>query len=320
MDLYGGGDMSNDIIKLLNLGSFWGNLIWRVEEVYRMDGAKEYQTVGFRVYGPKLIAMREPFKDIATESRCITIKCSEHEAAELQAAGIPLFVDDSFYRQAAAMRGMLLRWRLEHWLPEIHVDESLLDVEISNRLNQVTMPLLALAKDDPELVGEIRYFIRMYNQEMVISRSMTLVARVVEALWKIFTYNDLRQVHVKKTTGDEAEYVLIGDVTKIVNEIIDEMNEDPGEKVQLNEGEGEGDGKKKFKDDKNRVKARKVGSIIRTDLQLRVGGRIGNGYPVYWDEARMESLGKKFGVDWEELRDRAAKGDEKGVGQAERLF
>jgi hypothetical protein len=320
MDLYGGGDMSNDIIKLLNLGSFWGNLVWRVDEIYRLDGAKEYQTVGFRVYGPKLIAMREPFKDVATESRCITIKCSEHEAAELQAAGIPLFVDDSFYRSAAALRGMLLRWRLEHWQAEIPVDAALVDTEISNRLNQVTMPLLALATDDPELVSEIRYFIRVYHQEMTISRSMTLVARVVEALWKIFTYEDLRTMNVKRTEGEQAEYVLIGDVTRIVNEIIDEMNEEPGEKVELNQEDGEGEGKKKFKDDKNKVKARKVGSIIRTDLQLRVGARIGNGYPVYWDEARMESLGKKFGVDREELRKRAEKGKDQPDEQGKLLF
>ncbi len=82
------------------------------------------------------------------------------------------------------------------WEPEIEVGEELMDLEVSSRLNQVTMPLRALAKDDPSLQDEIVKFLRAYNQEMVLTRSMTIAARVVEALWSIHNSAGLREKYV----------------------------------------------------------------------------------------------------------------------------
>lgn len=290
-DLYD-SDAANDFVKLLNQGAMKANPIWRLEETMRPDGSKGYEPVDYPVFGPKLLAMRKEMKDDAPASRSITFKLTPREPGELKARGIKLYIDEDFRGKAIAIRNMLLRWRLHNWQPSIEVSEELMDLEISARLNQVTMPLKALAMEDPELMGEIERFLRQYNAEMVLTRSMSIAARVVEAMWKIYRYPDLRKSLVSKAENGE-EYMMVGEVRRIANEIMDEMNQ-AGEA-----DEEEDEGKRKGK--KEELSARGVGAIIRNTLQLQVGQRRGNGYPVYWDQARMEGLARRYGVEVEKL-------------------
>ena len=288
-DLYDGGDMSNDLVKFLNLGAMKGNPIWRLEEVLNESGGKSYEVATFSTFCPKLIAQRRDFKDDAVGSRALTIKLAPREPIELKSRGIKLYIDEEFRAQAMAIRNLLLRWRFEMWEPEIEVSEDMMDLEVSSRLNQVTMPIKALAKDDPTLQSEIVTFLRTYNKEMVLTRSMTLGARIVEAMWKIYKDAALRAKYVF-TAVKGGEAMMIGDVTKVANDIIDEMNMMEGEE----EGEEEGSKKKKKKDS---LTARGVGSLIRNELQLQAGERRGKGFPVYWDQMKMEALAKRYGVD-----------------------
>lgn len=310
-DLHDGGDMANDLVKFLNLGAMRGNPIWRLEETFAPDGSRSFEPATFQTFCPKLIAMRKDFRDDAVGSRCLTIKLMPREPIELRARGIKLYMDDEFRRKATILRNLLLRWRLHVWQPEIEVGEEFMDLEISSRLNQVTMPLKALARDDPELRDEIERFLRRYNEEMVLSRSMTIAARVVEAMWQIYIFPDLRALYLKAQADGNAEFMMIGDITRIANEIIDEMNATSEEKEE--EGEEE---KRRFR--KEALTARGVGSIIRNELQLLVGQRRGNGYPVFWDEVKMEGLAKRFGVNVEELRAKV-NGEGKGREQAKQL-
>jgi len=220
----------------------------------------------------------------------LTIKLMPREPIELKAKGIRLYIDEEFRERARAIRNLLLRWRFQIWEPEIEVTEDHMDLDISSRLNQVTMPLKALAKDDPGLQDEIVKFLRAYNQEMVLTRSMTIAARIVEALWRIHTNETYRNKYVITTPGVEGEMVLIGDVAAVANSIIDEMNSLAG-------GEEEEDESAKKKRKRDSLTARGVGSLIRNELQLKVGERRGKGFPVFWDELKMEALAKRYGVD-----------------------
>jgi hypothetical protein len=290
-DLQDGGDMSNAIVKFINLGAMKGNPIWRQEEVMGPDGAKRFETVANSTYCPKLIAMRKEFRDDAVASRSLTLRLQPREPVELKAKGIRLSIDTEFRRRARAVRNLLLRWRLQMWEPEIIVDDDLMDIEISSRLNQVTMGLKAIAKDDPELMEEIKRFLKAYNQEMVLDRSMTVAARVVEALWKIYRYPDLRKKYVNRTNeGDE--YIMVGDVRTIANEIMDEMN-------QVDDSDD--DDQKKKKRGRDEISAKGCGTIIRQTLQLQIGQRRGTGFPVMWDEMKMQGLAKRYGVEIKEL-------------------
>jgi hypothetical protein len=285
-DLHDGGDMSNDLVKFLNLGAMKGNPIWRLEEVLNETGAKSYEVATFSTFCPKLIAQRRDFKDDAVGSRSLTIKLSPREPIELKNRGIKLYIDEEFRERARAIRNLLLRWRLEMWAPEIEVTEEHMDLEVSSRLNQVTMPIKALARDDPGLQSEIVTFLRAYNEEMTLTKSMTLGARIVEAMWRIYKSAGLKEKFVFETPKGEA--MMIGDVTKTANEIIDEMNMEERE-------EEEGETKKKKKRDS--LTARGVGSLIRNELQLQVGERRGKGFPVYWNGEKMGALAKRYGVD-----------------------
>ncbi len=288
-DLNDGGDMANDIVKFLNQGAMKGNPIWRLEERTNQDGGKSFELATYTTFCPKLIAMRREFKDDAVASRSLTFRLMPREAIELKSAGVRLSINDEFRMRARGLRNRLLRWRLEHWSPEIEINEDDIDFDISSRLNQVTLPLLAIAKDDPDLKLEIRQVLRDLYAEQILNRSMSLTARVIEAMWKIYKYPDLRKAHVL-VAANGMETILIGEVARITNELIDEMNSTGKEEDDENT-------KKKRKE----LTPRYVGEILRNEMLLKVLPRTNKGYPVVWDEGRLVALSKRFGVDPEAI-------------------
>lgn len=283
-------DTTNDIVKFLNLGAMRNNPIWRLEEVIGIDGRKEFVERMYTTFCPKLIAMRRDFKDDAVGSRSLTFKIQPRETMELIAAHVPLEINNDVRTRALALRNLLVRWRLEHWQPEIPVDPSFYDLDISSRLNQVTGPLMAVAADDPALQGEMRHFLREYYSELILTKSMTITARVIEALWKIHNFPMLNQsMVITEPNGDQK--MLVGQVTKTANEIIDEMNN--GDNASADE-----DSKRK----RDELSPQRIGRLIREELQLRVSGRTNKGFYVYWDQIRMEALAKRYGINPEEIK------------------
>jgi hypothetical protein len=55
----------------------------------------------------------------------------------------------------------------------------------------------------------------------------------------------------------------------------------------------------KKKKKREALTARGVGHIVRNELQLEVGERRGNGFPVFWDNLKLEALAKRFGIPTE---------------------
>lgn len=299
MDLQS-SDASSEAIKYLTLGAMSDGEIIRMEEVLGPDGMKRYKPVMYRTFAPKLIAMQKEFRDPAVATRCITFKVQPREVTELFAAGIGLNISTEMERNALALRNLLVRWRLEHWEPLIEIPLEFYDPEISSRLNQVTGPLLAIAKDDPELQAEIRQFLRAYYEELILTRSMTIAARVVEALWKIMLYPDLRAGMVV-TENAGAKKILVGNVTRIANQIINTMNS----------GEEDGGDDDEKKDRKNDLQPHRIGRMLREELQLKVGERTKFGYYVFWDENRMRALAKRFGIHPDEIAEAIERANEK---------
>lgn len=280
-------DTEQDMIKFYNLGAMKNNPIWRAIEVTGPNGEKTWEVVAYQTFCPKLIAMRKEFRDDAVSTRSLTLKLAPREMPELMAAGIPLTIDDSMKARARALRNFMVRWRLETWQPEIVVDPTYYDLTISPRLNQVAGPLLSIAQEDPEQQEDIRRTLREYYAETIINQSMTLGARVLEALWKIWQYPDLHQGMVK-TEADGALVIKIGDVTRITNEIIGEMNDD--------DNSDDGEEASKFKQGRE-LKSQRVGRILRSDLQMQVTTRRRDGFWVYWNEPKMIGLSTKYGIN-----------------------
>jgi hypothetical protein len=288
-------DTTSDIVKFLNLGAMRNNPIWRLEEVIGQDGRKEFVERMYTTFCPKLIAMRKDFRDDAVGSRSLTFKIQPRETMELIAAKVPLEINNEMRARALALRNLLLRWRLEHWQTEIPVDPSFYDLDISSRLNQVTGPLMAVAQDDPQLQGEMRHFLREYYAELILTKSMTIPARVIEALWKIHKYPDLRKRMVI-VDPDGEEKMLVGQVTQIANEIIDQMNSGEDQKA-----EGTTPDVPDQKRRRDELSPQRIGKMIREELQLRVSGRTNKGFYVFWDEIHMQALAKRFGINPDDI-------------------
>ncbi|MEW6651680.1 MAG: hypothetical protein AB1453_16010, partial [Chloroflexota bacterium] len=278
-------DTDNEMVKFYNQGAFKGRPIMRTREVTLEDGSKDWETVAYNIYAPKLIGMRKDFKDDAVGTRSLTIKLVTREMPELVKAGIPLNVDRAILDKAQALRNLLIRFRLENWQPEIPIDPAWFDLSISPRLNQVAGPLLAIARDDPDQQADIRQVLRDYYQETILNQSMTLAARVIEALWKIWKYPDLRKDMVRVDEEGRA-MIKVGDVTRIANEIMDEMNDTDG-------GEDENNPRRQ----RSEVKSQRVGRILREELMLQVSERRRDGFWVYWNDARLVGLSVKYGVN-----------------------
>jgi len=289
MDLSDGGDMTNDLIKILNLGAMKNNPVWRLDEVVNANGTRDYEVKGYNIFGPKLIAMRGDFKDQAVASRCLTVKLMGKEPMELKAAGVKLHLDENFYKQAQAIRNLLMRWRLEHWRPEIPVGEELMDMAVPARLNQVTMPIKAVAAGDAELLRDITSFVRALNDELILERGMKLDARVMEGLVEIVegTRTNYLSEGACGPFGVQ-KYTLHKYLAKVVNDIIDDMNRIDGDEAEEEENSP-------VVKRKGEVTSRKVGNICRNELQLK-SWRTNQGYAVIIDLPKIEALKVKYGL------------------------
>jgi hypothetical protein len=288
VDLSDGGDMANDLIKILNMGAMKGSPIWRLNEFVNSDGTRGYEVSAYNIFGPKLIAMRKDFRDQAVSSRCLTVHLMGKEPMELKARGVKLHLDENFYRQAQGIRNLLLRWRLEKWQPEIEVSEDLMDVYVPARLNQVTMPIKAIARGDSELMSDITKFVRSLNEELILDRSMGLDARVVDALvairedkkYEAYLYNGTFNGH------GSCYYCYAKHVAKVTNALMDEMN------IAEDDKEAEDD---KPKRKPRGTTSQTVSSIARKVLQLPAHRKT-DGAIIIYDDVKLGILKLKYGL------------------------
>jgi hypothetical protein len=289
MDFADGGDMANEIIKILNLGAMKDNPVWRLSEVMRADGTRGYENESYKIFGPKLIAMRKDFRDQAVASRCLTFRVNGREAIELMRGGIKLQLNLEFYERALNIRNLLMHWRLKNWQPEIPLGDELIDVMVSSRLNQVTMPLKALAQNDEALLADITRFVRSLNADLMLERGMGIDARVVEAILaiqdgasKYRSYASEREIE----GFGKVKVVATKYIAKVANEMLDEMNNAEGEE------EKEDQGKKKRREG---ITARTASTMARNLLNLAVR-RMRDGYVVVCEPGRLEALRVKYGI------------------------
>ena len=289
-DLHDGGDMANDIIKFLNLGAMKGNFISRTVESLDRNGNRTFDVQPFNTYCPKLIAMRKEFKDDAVSTRSLTMQLIPREPLELKQAGVRLMMNNEMRTNAREIRNMLLRWRLTHWREEIEIQDEDIDLEISSRLNQVTTPILKLAEGDADLKADIRTLLRSYNEDIILTRSMTVLAKVVEAIWTLWITED--PDHIYKDSDDQI-YTHPGDVAKISNELMDRENTQDDE-----EEENQSPGRKKG------LTSQGTGRYMKNDLGLMPGGRKSKGIAYFFEpnKIRLEGLAKRYGVDLDAIR------------------
>ncbi len=132
-------DATADIAKILNNGNVRGLPVLRT----MANRHKELNPRAFRVFGPKLIGMRERFSDIALESRFLSEKTGNRPVR----SDIPLHLPGAQAAEARELRNRLLAWRFAA-RSQVRINPACRIEGASSRLNQVAMPLLSLV-DEP---------------------------------------------------------------------------------------------------------------------------------------------------------------------------
>jgi hypothetical protein len=140
------------LTKLLNNGSTKGMPVLRT----MTNRNRELNPQAFRVYGPKLVAMREHYSDLALESRFLTCETS----GRTPRPDVPAHLPEVFQVEALELRNALLAWRLRS-RSSIGPDPSRLAHGVAARYRQTSWALLSLVDDDgkrdaivSELAGE----------------------------------------------------------------------------------------------------------------------------------------------------------------------
>lgn len=147
-------ETNTDLIKLLNLGAMRDGMITRMEKRSNKKGKQWFEPEMYRVFCPKLITTTKKLNDLALASRCITLKLEPIRPDTAIKENFQLAAEIEI--ESRKLRNILLRWRLEHWRPEVKIKANFIDYEISSRLNQLIAPLMTVAKGDPEFIESVK--------------------------------------------------------------------------------------------------------------------------------------------------------------------
>jgi hypothetical protein len=185
-------EASAHLVKILNNGTVQGMPVLRTLQ----NRHKELNPTAFKVFGPKVIAMRERFQDTALESRFLT----EETGTRPLRANIPLHLPSTLKSEALELRNRLLHFRLCEYF-KINTDPTAAMAGVEPRLNQTALSLLSLV-EAPLLRQEIQAALMAQYDEMLESRRDTPEALVVAAALKAFTKGNGREVSVGDITKE----------------------------------------------------------------------------------------------------------------------
>lgn len=260
---FGNSDSDAEIIKILNVGYYKKGVVLRSEKD-PSDASDKYWPSAKKVYGPKILATRKPFMDRATESRCLTKRMTTARPRP----GIPYTLGPEFWREATDLRNKLLMYRLRNHKPML-IDQRLADESVEPRLNQVTMALKTIIKDD-DMRRDIDTFIRAYNDLLISDRQMTLPAVVVQALAEIHWAPNPVNI-LGEDTRDFSMKAIAEHVQKIVNEI----------------------------DPDTRVNPKQISAVLNEDLGLvqRAPHPRNRRAMLIYEEADLVALMSRYGVE-----------------------
>jgi len=152
------GDASHTLIKYLNLGFERGKF-------FIMSDKKNPRVQDiFDPFCPKVIAMRKPYEDNATEGRLLSI--SMHETGNKT---MPIILPDSYEVETQQLRNDLCLFALRNWANvDGHRMTDMAEINIEPRLKQLGMPLSIIFQLWPE--GEARFIEYLINRQQEIRR------------------------------------------------------------------------------------------------------------------------------------------------------
>ncbi len=170
------GDMAHQITKFLNLG------IERGQYYVLSDKQNPRFQQYFDPFMPKVLAMRQPFEDNATEGRLLSIATYETSNQDIPII-LPL---REYLAQVQALRNYITRFVLEHWNG---VDGSKMvsfnDLAIEPRLKQLAMPLSIVFQVWPEGIQQFKNYLLARQKDLRRERSMAWEGSLFNLVYSI---------------------------------------------------------------------------------------------------------------------------------------
>ena len=135
----------------------------------------------FDPFSPKVMAMREPFDDNATEGRLLSI--SPHETTNL---GIPIILPPEYYMQTQQLRNEIALFALHHW-NKIDGNRmlSFTNMKLEPRLKQLAMPLSIVFQVWPEGEENFKQYLIARQQEVKRIRSLSWEGSLFNMVYSI---------------------------------------------------------------------------------------------------------------------------------------
>jgi hypothetical protein len=181
-------DATNDLVKILNNGTMKGLPVLRTMQ----NRHRELNPRAFRVFGPKIVAMRGSYQDEALESRFF----SENMNVRRLRADIPLHVPPTLRTEALALRNKLLHFRL-CTLFDVRINPKLAARELEPRFNQIALPLLSVI-DDAELRTSVLQHLVRQSETSARSRNRQVVVTIIALLQDAFADENKASVPIRE--------------------------------------------------------------------------------------------------------------------------
>jgi hypothetical protein len=180
-------DATAELTKVLNNGTTRGMPVLRT----MTNRHRELNPTAFRVFGPKIIAMREDFSDRALESRFLT----EETGGRTLRGDVPIHLPDTFKTEARVLRNNLLAWRLRFRF-SVGPDVSRLPDGVSPRAKQTSLALLSLI-DGEDLRSRLVAHLAGADASTIEERSETHDAAMLAAVTEAFAATPAAYASVK---------------------------------------------------------------------------------------------------------------------------
>jgi hypothetical protein len=174
------------INKILLTGHTSGAPVWRCDP--SRDGNMNLEV--FNCFGPKVLGMRQPFKDPALESRCINVYLTE--PIDL-GKDIPIFGNAAFRAEALRIRNKLQLWRFRRY-QKVKANPLERIEGLGPRLTAIALSLMATT-DDPAQRRTIIKLAQDYGSVVKELRRETMEGRVAQAVAEVWA------TYVQKVPG-----------------------------------------------------------------------------------------------------------------------
>lgn len=217
-------DATSELVKILNNGTMNGLPVLRTMQ----NRHKELNPRAFRVFGPKIVAMRGFYEDEGLESRFFT----ENMNLRRMRPGIPIHLPPTMRSEALALRNKLLHFRL-CTLFETKIDPSLASPILAPRFNQMALPLLSVVADG-NLRSEILDWLSYQSRHGAAAQKRELERSVAVALNDLFADETTMVIQIRTIT--ESVNARLGGVRHSIKQIARIIRRQLGVAIYKSEG------------------------------------------------------------------------------------